>query len=342
MIRLTAVIEMEGKAPRALTHESNSRQLVIGRDNSADFAVPLTTISRRHARISETDNVYVVEDLGSTHGTLVNGKKLGKGEKRVLRNGDVIELTKARITCTIESDKVMHAEPGEGTQAIAARAVQGILGRLGEAKSEGPYLRVLNGPDEGMRFPFSSSLTEWTLGRSKDAEFVLNDPNVSRRHAQVKKDWNGFSVIDLGSKNGVLVNDQAIRKPRRLRDRDEIIIGPVKLVYIDPDAELMAALSDVPGFEGQPEEEDEPVVPMGGDPSHLGAPGDAGFGGATGALDVSGGLGGEAGDGEILEGDIDPTLLEPASSKVPFEWIVIGAVGVLIVGAAVMLIAVLI
>lgn len=220
----------------------------MGRDVTADFQLPLPTISRHHARIVEVDNVYMVEDLGSTHGTILNDKKLEQNEKKVLNNGDIIQLTRAKITCAIDSEKVASAAVGEGTQAIAARAVQGILGRLGDAKSEGPYLRVLNGADENTRFPLAAPLTEWTLGRSKDCECVLNDPNVSRRHATLKKDWNGYVIQDLGSKNGVLINESRISKVRRLKDRDEITIGPVKLIFIDPDAGLLDALKDVPGF----------------------------------------------------------------------------------------------
>lgn len=336
MIRLTAVIELEGHAPRALTHESNARTVVIGRDSSADFQVPLSTISRQHARISESDNVYVIEDLGSTHGTLVNGKKLGKGEKKVLRDGDIIDLTKAKITCNIESEKIASAEPGEGTQAIAARAVQGILGRLGDAQGEGPYLRVLNGPDEGVRFPLSGALTEWSLGRSKECEFILNDPNVSRKHAIIKKDWSGYTVYDLGSKNGVQINDRQVTKPRRLKDRDELTVGPIKLVYVDPDADLLDALKDVPGFGI---EESQEIDPIEGEPSHLGAPGSEGE-----AVDADGStLGGPEEEAaysepEEMEEDpyanIDPDLLADVHQGGALQWIAIGG-GVLVVLAAI-------
>lgn len=325
MIRLTAVIEIAGGAPRALTHESNARSFVIGRDESADFQIPLATISRRHVKIFESDNVYVVEDLGSTHGTLINGKKLGKGEKKVLRNGDILELTKAKVTCSIESDKVADAVPNEGTQAIAARAVQGILGRLGESQSEGPFLRVISGADEGMRFPLSGSLSEWTMGRSKDCELVLNDANVSRRHAVVKKDWNGFTVSDLGSKNGVIVNDALIKKPRRLKDHDELTIGPITLVFVDPDAELLASLKDVPGFATPPEEDKDEPAPLEGSASPVGAP----DGGAQPEPMPDGAPASE--EDELA--NIDPSLLVDARTRLPTEWIVIALVGLLILGA---------
>ncbi len=356
MIRLSAVIEIEGQAPRALTYESSASAFTLGRDASADFQIPLTTISRQHSRISEADGLYVIEDLGSTHGTIVNGKKLGKGEKKVIKDGDMLELTKAKIKVSIENQSpgLMVAAPGEGTQAIAARAVQGILGRLGEARSDGPYFRILNGADEGTRFPLSGSYTEWTFGRSKDCEFVLNDPNVSRRHARVKKDWNGFMIEDLGSKNGVLVNDQLIKKARRLKDRDEITVGPVKAVYIDPDAELLAALKDVPGFSMEEPSDAEPMAP---DASHMGAPLDQSAGDApspmgepTGGTDeasldapesiVNSPHGTAALDDAELEAEIDPELLKDFPSKPRVEWLVIGVVGLVLLGCVVLMLAI--
>lgn len=60
MIRLNAVIEIEGQAPRALAHESTAQAIILGRDGSADFQIPLSTISRQHARIAEADGLYVI------------------------------------------------------------------------------------------------------------------------------------------------------------------------------------------------------------------------------------------------------------------------------------------
>jgi len=339
LIRLTAVIELEGQGRRALTHESSAKKLVIGRDASADFQIPLTTISRHHACIAETDSSYVFEDLGSTHGSLINGKKLSKGEKKVLRDGDIIELTKARITCNIESDKLVEADSGENTKMIANRAVAGILGRLGDGGADAPYFRILNGVDEGEQLSLAGTRTEWNMGRSKDCEFVLNDANVSRRHAIVVKDWNGYMIQDLGSKNGVLVNERKIGKPRRLKDADELTVGPIKLLYVDPNAELMAALSDVPGFEAPEPDEPELAEVV---PSVVGTPGQGGAGEESGddeeadfaapddGAAVAGGEG-ESGDADDEPADeyghIDPELLKSETRRFPVEWIIVAAVG---------------
>lgn len=341
MIRLTAVIELEGQAPRALTYESNARSITLGRDPGTDFQVPLSTVSRQHARIIESDGVYFIEDLGSTHGSVLNGKALPKGEKKILRDGDIIELTKAKITCSLQADKVAVSDPGEGTNVIAVKAVQGILGRLGEARDDGPFFRVITGADEGVRLPLSGSLSEWTIGRGKDCAFVLNDPNISRHHALVKKDWNGFTVQDLGSRNGVTVNDTRLRKPRRLRDKDEVYIGPVKLLFIDPDADLLASLKGVPGFDMA-----DPIEEMGNEASIMGAPG-ATEESQPGSNNTSDGPDGQHqdqsqptvsdGDEATELGDIDPELLANAKPRFPVEWIIIGVAGLLVVAAIVIL-----
>jgi DNA-binding winged helix-turn-helix (wHTH) protein len=62
---------------------------VIGRDPRCDIWVDASGVSRRHARITVGGEV-VIEDLGSSNGTFVGG--LALSERRVLRDGDVVEL----------------------------------------------------------------------------------------------------------------------------------------------------------------------------------------------------------------------------------------------------------
>ncbi len=354
MIRLTAVIELEGQGPRALTHESNAKAMTIGRDPEADFHIPLTTVSRRHASIRISDNVYYIEDLGSTHGTMLNGKKLNKGERKVLRDADVIELTKAKITCNIETAKVVEINPGEGTQIIAERAAQALLAGLGEPVGDSIYFNILNGPEAGRRLPLTGGRGEWVLGRSKDCELALNDPNVSRRHAIVKRDWqSGYMIHDLGSKNGVIINDRKINGVRRLRDKDEVVIGPVKLVFIDPDADLHDVIRDLTGI-GE-EDELDGFDEMDDAQSHIGAPGDdpdaegSGDDAAPGSEIDNAPPGDDDLDAEddALEdaqpedayAELDPTLLKGENSPKIVEWLIIGGVILVVAVASIALIA---
>lgn len=70
-----------------------------------------------------------------------------------------------------------------------------------------------------------------TIGRSKDCECVLADPNVSRRHAELRKAESGdWQVVDLGSTNGVKVNGRRVSSSR-LRPGDEVTLGTTTFTF---------------------------------------------------------------------------------------------------------------
>src|ERR671922_1916191 len=63
------------------------------------------------------------------------------------------------------------------------------------------------------------------LGRSREADVVLEDPNVSRRHAEIRPSGGSWIVRDLGSTNGVKVNGRRIQGPQSLKPGDTIELG---------------------------------------------------------------------------------------------------------------------
>ncbi|HCP75497.1 MAG TPA: hypothetical protein DIU08_12755, partial [Ktedonobacter sp.] len=63
------------------------------------------------------------------------------------------------------------------------------------------------------------------IGRDKGNQITLADISVSRRHAEVFPGPNGMTIRDLGSSNGVLVNQTRIDNPYRLSHGDRINIG---------------------------------------------------------------------------------------------------------------------
>lgn len=68
----------------------DSEQVTIGRDSSNEIPVNDAEVSRRHARLTFQGGKYVLEDMGSTNGTFVNGQRLTG--PRVLKTGEVISL----------------------------------------------------------------------------------------------------------------------------------------------------------------------------------------------------------------------------------------------------------
>src|SRR6478735_547908 len=62
---------------------------VIGRREDCDFRIPLGDISRKHCRIIKEENVLKIEDLGSSNGTYINGKRIHEAE---LQPGDTVQI----------------------------------------------------------------------------------------------------------------------------------------------------------------------------------------------------------------------------------------------------------
>jgi pSer/pThr/pTyr-binding forkhead associated (FHA) protein len=64
-----------------------------------------------------------------------------------------------------------------------------------------------------------------TIGRSRDADCVLRDPNVSRHHAELRRSPQGeWTIADLGSTNGVKVNGRRVGSTR-LSSGDQVTLG---------------------------------------------------------------------------------------------------------------------
>ncbi len=75
------------------TYDLTESDITIGRDINADIVISVPEISRRHARFRKGTGEYMLEDLGSTNGTFVNGKRLTAPQ--VLQSGDIIMLGEA-------------------------------------------------------------------------------------------------------------------------------------------------------------------------------------------------------------------------------------------------------
>jgi hypothetical protein len=68
------------------------------------------------------------------------------------------------------------------------------------------------------------------IGRMPDCEITLADPNISRRHAEVRPFGTGFLVVDLGSTNGTRVNGTTVSE-HQLVDGDVITVGATRLRF---------------------------------------------------------------------------------------------------------------
>ena len=84
-------------------------------------------------------------------------------------------------------------------------------------------LTMRKGPKPGRQFTFTQATI--ALGRRDDNDVVIDDPQVSRRHASLSWEEGTFVLRDLGSANGTFLNATRITEPRALREGDAIGLG---------------------------------------------------------------------------------------------------------------------
>lgn len=84
-------------------------------------------------------------------------------------------------------------------------------------------LVMRSGPSVGKVFPLDKN--EMFLGRDLSNEIVINDPEISRRHARLFLQGTTYAIEDLGSTNGTFVNGQRLMGPNVLRPGDVITFG---------------------------------------------------------------------------------------------------------------------
>lgn len=119
-----------------------------------------------------------------------------------------------------------------------------------------PRLTILEGPEAGNFFDFTSGKV--TLGRTNDTTICISHPSISRQHAAFSFEQGAWKVEDLGSQNGIFINNQKIGEA--VLNQDTVIIfGNIKTRFAisAPEETGMAPESPIPDnnfFDNQPKQ----------------------------------------------------------------------------------------
>jgi EmrB/QacA subfamily drug resistance transporter len=208
---------------------------VLGRDETAEIVLadPGGELSRRHARIGLADGVAIIEDLGSTNGTLLNGERISGPQP--LRSGDEIRIGNYVLQfASALGDQPAPSQPTPEQQTTRVRAAQPPRERpatFAPAGSEGE-LRILSGPGAGNAAALIGNSA--TIGREPECDLQVLDSEVSRLHAKVTVRDGVAAIDDLHSSNGTYVNGERILAHTTLAPGDRIQIGEATIELTSP------------------------------------------------------------------------------------------------------------
>jgi hypothetical protein len=114
-----------------------------------------------------------------------------------------------------------------GRFEVRSAAVAGATARADDTLSVGgtdlPWVEV-----GSTTYALSRPTTR--IGRGSEADLRIDDPGISRRHAELRRSGGDVTVVDLGSTNGVVVDGERVEQAR-LRDGSRVIMGSTTLVF---------------------------------------------------------------------------------------------------------------
>jgi Protein of unknown function (DUF3662)/FHA domain len=117
----------------------------------------------------------------------------------------------------IGATKIFKPPPAETAAVSAADAEE-----LGLART--PAVLVI----AGKRHELTRGTT--VLGRSKECDIPIDDANISRRHAEIRREDGAFWIVDLESTNGIEVNGRRVQRTKLL-NQDRIVIGRTDALF---------------------------------------------------------------------------------------------------------------
>ncbi len=279
--RATLIIH-EGPSPGTELVLSGDK-IIIGREPPADILLPAQGVSRKHAQIIEHNGRHLIQDLGSTNGTFLNGQRLNAAT--ALKTGDKIGLGRSVLLEYRGAKGVLEPKPAPPETAAARPAAppaavagpqppdsipagaQTVLGEMASPEDAPPPQLVVTVAGSAPR-TYTLTAAQYTIGRLENNDIVVESKIVSRQHARLERTPDGgYRLVVLPTvSNPVWLDGRPVSASVRLRHNTRLRIGSVDpgtmvtMTYLSP-AEAMAE-------EVKIEFGDKTIIQIGRDPGN--------------------------------------------------------------------------
>jgi pSer/pThr/pTyr-binding forkhead associated (FHA) protein len=200
--------------------------VTLGRAPDCDVIIDNLGVSRVHAQIERTGDVFVLRDLKSNNGTFVRGEKI---QRYNLNHQDEFFVGKHSITFLYDEEEQQWLEQNPQTEVLerkedASRDIQGMtmaidaqdMALMHVKKSTGlaAYLSVTGASGVRQQIPITKSAI--FFGSHSKCDYRIEGWFTSKRHVLLLREDTGFRLIHLGNKkppkiNGVEIDDQKLK-----------------------------------------------------------------------------------------------------------------------------------
>ncbi|MHB8535322.1 MAG: diguanylate cyclase domain-containing protein [Sulfuricaulis sp.] len=217
---IPCIVHFSGRMTGVSYSLSLDKELIIGRAPEADISIPDRRISQRHARVVvSSDGTVFVEDLGSTNGTCVNGKKI---TRQALSDGDKVQISRNYILkFCYETNVVAETAGRNGVNATrdaltGAYSKQSFLVRIEEdfnqARKQNEELALLIfSVDDWAKINATHGTNAGDMVLRAVAKLV--NATLQREAVLARYDNNAFALLLRNmSEGGVVVLAQRIRR----------------------------------------------------------------------------------------------------------------------------------
>lgn len=256
---------VRGQFSRDLSITLDAPRIVLGRGESCDVLLPDPSVSHRHASIRQRGGEYLLVDEQSHNGTFIGRVKLAPQSPRALKEGQKIRLGRVWLEVRIDAAAPPSKMQGAAKDLALSLIIQGLAAEGEDAR---PQLLVRAGPDAGKRWVLEEAGRRYVLGRARDADFVLDDPNASRRHLSVMRKGDQVTVQDLSAKVPVMLGEKALGAGESVwKPGQELTVADDHIVFEYAAKEALAEILRCPDESVRPDESFELPEPEGDAPS---------------------------------------------------------------------------
>ena len=238
-----AFVELSGAGTGSLKRIELSKDVTrFGRDPGVEGAIDAAAavVSRRHAEIRRQSANYLLVDLGSFNGTLLNGKRIAAPE--VLHHQDNIELghggptirfvdpgNPARRPAPQAAELAVAMVPAQATPDVASSFKKMGTMVLGSGSPlQISHAGISDQPQVFIQRAFGQT-GQLIIGRGEECDIRLDGLLISNRHASVSNTTAGVTIEDLNSSNGTYINGERVTGRKVIRTEDVVQVGPFLL-----------------------------------------------------------------------------------------------------------------